>query len=254
VQLIHTADYGVPQLRSRLLIIASRDGTPFVFPKPTHAAQDDDEGAPRLEPYRTAWDAIGDVRPDRGEDLAMRGKWARVLPSIPEGQNYLRHTERGGGEELFGWRTRYWSFLLKLAKELPSWTIQASPGPSTGPFHWENRRLSMRELCRIQTFPDDIQIMGDYRAVHRQVGNAVPSLLAEVLGTAIRAQLLADAPRSRVPRLLPPVRTPVPKPERLRPVPEDIKRQCAGKHAAHPGTGLGTGAQRRAQQQWLAAE
>src|SRR3546814_15139025 len=63
---------------------------------------------------------------------AIKGKWADLLPSIPEGQNYLWHTERGGGIPLFGWRRRYWNFLLKLAKNKPSWTIQAQPGPATG--------------------------------------------------------------------------------------------------------------------------
>ena len=64
------------------------------------------------------------------------------------------HTNRGGREPLFGWRTRFWSFLLKFKKDQPSWTIQAQPGPATGPFHWWcNRHLTAHELCRLQTFP-----------------------------------------------------------------------------------------------------
>ena len=74
-----------------------------------------------------------------------------LLPSIPEGENYLWYTNRGGGLQLFGWRTRYWSFLLKLAKSLPSWTIQAQPGSAIGPFHWRSRKLTTREMCRLQT-------------------------------------------------------------------------------------------------------
>ena len=74
-----------------------------------------------------------------------------LLPSIPEGENYLWHTNRGGGLQLFGWRTRYWSFLLKLAKSLPSWTIQAQPASAIGPFHWRSRKLTTREMCRLQT-------------------------------------------------------------------------------------------------------
>jgi DNA (cytosine-5)-methyltransferase 1 len=139
---------------------------------------------------------------------------------------------------LFGWRRRFWSFLLKLAKDRPSWTIQAQPGPGTGPFHWESRRLSMRELCRIQTFPDDVQIQGNYRAIHKQVGNAVPSLLAEVLGRVVRAQLLGDRPPSDPLKLLPPVRLPVPPAEPVKPVPKEY-RGLKGDHEAHPGTGKG---------------
>ena len=113
-----------------------------------------------LPAHRTTWDALADIEPNPGEDLALRGKWGDLLASIPEGNNYLWHTDRGGGKPLFGWRRRYWSFLLKLAKSRPSWTIQAQPGPAIGPFHWANRRLSMRELCRLQTFPDDVFIVG----------------------------------------------------------------------------------------------
>ena len=76
---------------------------------------------------------------------AARGGWADLLPSIPEGQNYLWHTDRGGGRPLFGYRRRFWSFLLKLSKHRPSWTLSAQPGPSTGPFHWTNRPLAVRE-------------------------------------------------------------------------------------------------------------
>lgn len=234
------ADYGVPQLRYRLFLVAARDGTSFTFPAPTHADVGDAKQASLLElpRYRTAWDAIGDVAPSPDEDLAMRGKWAKLMPSVPEGHNYLWHTERGGGLPLFGWRRRFWSFLLKLAKDKPSWTIQAQPGPGTGPFHWESRRLSMRELCRLQTFPDDVNITGNYRAVHKQVGNAVPSLLAEVVGRAVRTQLLG-AKEAREPlKLLPPVRSPVPAAEPVRRVPKEF-RELQGDHSAHPGTGKG---------------
>ena len=131
------------------------------------------------------------------EDLAVRGKWADLLPSIPEGSNYLHHTDRGEGMPLFGWRRRYWTFLLKLAKNRPSWTIQAQPGPAVGPFHWSNRRLSVRELSRLQTFPDDVNIVGGRGSAQKQLGNAVPSLLAEVMGRAIREQLL-DLPVGRL--------------------------------------------------------
>lgn len=234
------ADYGVPQLRNRLFLVAAKDGAAFQFPEPTHSAPSDEKQLPlfKRQPHKTSWDAIGDVAPAEHEDLGMRGKWADLLRSIPEGENYLWHTERGGGLPLFGWRRRYWSFLLKLAKDRPSWTIQAQPGPSTGPFHWSNRRLSMRELCRIQTFPDKVSISGNYRAIHRQVGNAVPSLLGEILGLEIRRQLFGDRIRSKKLSLLPPYRTPVPQPEAPRSVASKY-RVLQGAHSPHPGTGKG---------------
>ena len=198
------------------------------------------------EPYRTAWDALGDVTVSEDEDLAVRGKWADLLPSIPEGSNYLHHTDRGEGVPLFGWRRRYWTFLLKLAKNRPSWTIQAQPGPAVGPFHWSNRRLSVRELSRLQTFPDDVNIVGGRGSAQKQLGNAVPSLLAEVMGRAIREQLL-DLPVGDLPlKLLPRRRTPVPPPEPVASVPERYAG-LVGEHSPHPGTGLGHAASRRAQ-------
>ena len=73
-----------------------------------------------LSACRTAWDAIGHLDHETWpRELNPTGRWAALLPSIPEGHNYLWHTPRNdqnGSEPLFGWRTRYWSFLLKLAK------------------------------------------------------------------------------------------------------------------------------------------
>lgn len=236
---LNAAWYGVPQLRERFFMIASRDGIPFRFPDATHrAASADEQELIHLPVYRTAWDALADVRPDPDEDLSMRGKWGDLLPSVPEGWNYIWHTERGGGLRLFGWRRRYWTFLLKLAKSLPSWTIQAQPGPAVGPFHWENRRLSMRELCRLQTFPDDVVITGSRGAVQRQVGNAVPSLLAEILAREILVQLLGGRRTSALPKLLPPDRSPAPPPEKTKGVPAKYL-SLVSEHKAHPGTGKG---------------
>jgi DNA (cytosine-5)-methyltransferase 1 len=238
---LNAADFGVPQIRERVFVVGARDGQEFSFPRPTHVPPDRLLLGHRV--YATAWDAIGDLEDDDHPELRARGRWADLLPSIPEGENYLWHTERGGGLPLFGWRRRYWSFLLKLAKALPSWTVQAQPGPAIGPFHWKSRRLSTRELCRLQTFPDNYRVLGDLGSVQSQLGNAVPSALAETLGRAIRNQLLGDRV-SLEPRLVPATRRPVPEPEPARPVPFKY-RHLAGDHEAHPGTGQGYGATRR---------
>jgi DNA (cytosine-5)-methyltransferase 1 len=245
-KVLKAAEFGVPQLRERFFLVAHRQGLKFSFPSPTHMLPSESESLfadSLLEPARTAWDALGDLQdePPDTHDLAMRGKWADLLPSIPEGQNYLYHTERGGGLPLFGWRRRYWTFLLKLAKDLPSWTLQAQPGPAVGPFHWKNRRLSAREMCRLQTFPDDVQLVGTLAAVQKQVGNAVPSLLAEVVGRSIRQQWMKEEQFALTPRLLQPRRSPIPVCEKLQPVPLKY-RQLMHLETAHPGTGKGYGA------------
>ena len=235
-KMLNAAQYGVPQIRERVFLIGSRYGTQFEFPKQTHCRGDDrsllDGG---LEPFRTAWDAIGDLpkNPDEAS-LAVGGKWGGLLPTIPEGENYLWHTNRKGGEPLFGWRTRYWSFLLKLSKRRPSWTIQAQPGSAIGPFHWSNRKLTSQEMCRLQTFPDGLVFDCGRTDVQKMLGNAVPSLLAEVLAREIRRQLLGDKRVSRSLNLLPPVREPVPPPVRLKKVPAKY-HSLIGDHDDHPG-------------------
>lgn len=236
---LNAASFGVPQIRHRLFLVAVLDGTSFAFPKPTH-------GEECAQPYRSAWDAIGDIIPDATEEeLDVTGKWARLLPSVPEGENYQFHTSRGGGEPLFGYRCRYWTFLLKLAKCRPAWTIQANPGPSCGPFHWSNRKLSIRELARLQTFPDSARFTGTVRSQRRQIGNAVPSLMAEVIAREIAVQVFG----ARRPRSEPKLRTKdagsPPPPCPASPVPPEY-RSLVGHHADHPGVGRGRGALRRA--------
>ena len=244
-QVIDAASYGVPQHRERVFIVGSRDGTAFSFPKVTHGNPHDLLLGADVEPYRTTWDALGDL-PERPNDPSLRvtGKWADLLPSIPEGENYLWHTPRGGGLPLFGWRTRYWSFLLKLGKNRPSWTIQAQPGPATGPFHWTNRRLTPQELCRLQTFPDGLQFDCSRNDIQRMLGNAVPSLVAEVIARELRKQLLCKPMRKKKLVLLPPRRANPPPAERALTVAAKYL-PLMGDHAEHPGEGLGNRARQR---------
>jgi DNA (cytosine-5)-methyltransferase 1 len=244
-QVLHldAADFGVPQHRERVFVIAHREGKTLgpIVPRYGPAAHDTN-GNPAAMRFATAWDVLGEFDSDViSPELALSGKWAALLPTIPEGNNYLFHTSRGGGHPLFGWRTRYWSFLLKLAKARPSWTIQAQPGPATGPFHWRNRRLSVREMARLQSFPDDHDFAGSYLSVRRQIGNAVPVALAERIGLAIRQDLLDQNVSESLTTLLP-LRDDCPPPES---VPKTLPRRYRariGQHAEHPGAGLGPSA------------
>jgi DNA (cytosine-5)-methyltransferase 1 len=237
---VNAADYGVPQFRERVFLIAHRGGRVFKAPKPTHG------NGKGLQDPRTAWDALGAMKlsTKQLEQLALTGKWANLLPSVPEGENYLWHTPGSKGEPLFGWRTKFWSFLLKLAKNKPSWTIQAVPGPATGPFHWNNRLLSASELARLQTFPRSYKIVGNRRSAQRQVGNAVPSALAELIGLEIKRQLLGHKKVRRAATLVPPVRASCPSPVAVAAVPSKYE-YLRGEHKPHPGTGRGPRAKKR---------
>lgn len=243
---IDTADYGVPQHRERVFVFAARDGSGLTAPVPTRGAMARAaNGRAALVRFANAWDALAHLDdPDFDPVLRPVGEWADLLPSIPEGANYLHHTPRGAGEPLFGWRRRYWSFLLKLAKVRPSWTIQAQAGPATGPFHWRSRRLTTTELARLQCFPDDWALRGSATSARRQLGNAVPPPIGELLGLEIRRQLLRQRPRAKPP-LVPHLRDDCPPPEPVAPVPE---RYLALRkdHPDHPGPGRGPGTVARA--------
>ena len=78
---------------------------------------------------------------------------------------------------------------MKLSPNRPSWTIQASFSNNQGPFHWRNRFLRIEEIKRIQTIDDDYILAGDFKDQWRQVGNAVPSKLANILATEIKKYL-----------------------------------------------------------------
>jgi DNA (cytosine-5)-methyltransferase 1 len=239
---VDAADYGVPQHRRRSILLAFRDGyvQPAVLPT-THARD-----------HRTAWDALGDYSPQPLPPAV--GKYADLLGCVPEGSNYQYLTAQGAGQdrELFGYRTRFWSFLLKLAKDRPAWTLPASPGPSTGPFHWDNRPLAASERMLLQGFPPEWDLACGERIGIRLAGNATPPPLGEAIGTYVSAVLagdgggksvieaptLATRPREGAP---PPAATPAPLPQRW--------AALVGPREAHPGPGEGPGTHRVGPQQ-----
>lgn len=174
-------NYGVPQARERVVVLGSKRRKPQV-PRETHAAPDSlSEG---LLPYVSAGEALQDLDLKKyfEPEEVVAGRWAEHLKEIPPGWNYKALTEWAGHPNpSFIAETRFWNFLLKLSPERPSWTIAASPGPWTGPFHWENRRLRTVELAALQGFPKDYQIQGPRRERIRQMGNAVPVPVAKAM-------------------------------------------------------------------------
>ncbi|GAB08178.1 putative cytosine-specific methyltransferase [Gordonia araii NBRC 100433] len=197
------ADYGVPQLRRRVFVVGRRDGEPFEFPEPTHSGWSEHTRTFDVSklPYVTASQAFtGLPRLVRvPDDQIVDGRYGQLAAEVPAGQNYLWHTERYGGRNRFEWRSRYWTFLLRLDPNRPSTTLQAQPGPWVGPFHWENvqnsagderaRRLGIDEMLRLMSFPDDFRIGGTRADVQRQLGNAVPLELGKAVVRALMTQL-----------------------------------------------------------------
>ena len=188
-QVLHAADYGVPQARPRLFVIGAPKGDPVpAHPAPTHGGAWERRTTGRADcPHVTAGEALDGLVSDPEPEEVLRGQYAHLLRDIPPGGNYLHYTaERGHPDPLFKWRSRCWSFLLKLDPDRPSPTIQAQPGPNVGPFHWENRRLRVPEIKRLFTFPDSFALAGTRSSVQAQLGNSVPPLLARCVAEAIR--------------------------------------------------------------------
>jgi DNA (cytosine-5)-methyltransferase 1 len=193
---LNAADFGVPQIRERCFVLGSLGGK-IALPKPTHAKSRSDD----LKPWRSAGSVLSDIDTDEAASDAGHfagGQHHDLLREVPPGDNYLYFTEkRGHPTPRFKWRSRYWSFLLKLSPDLPSWTIQARRSNNMGPFHWRNRILRIEEIKRLQTFPDAFHLSGTVEQQWRQIGNAVPPLLAqavaEVVATAISDDVRAAA-------------------------------------------------------------
>jgi DNA (cytosine-5)-methyltransferase 1 len=197
------ADYGVPQLRRRVFVVGRRDGEKFEFPEATHSGWSEHTRVvdPTKIPHVTAAQAFADLPKltRASSDEIVDGNFGELAAEIPPGQNYLWHTERYGGRNHFEWRSRYWTFLLRLDPNRPSTTLQAQPGPWVGPFHWENvrtatgeeraRRLRVNEMLRLMSFPDDFKIAGTRADVQRQLGNAVPLGLGKAVVRSLMSQL-----------------------------------------------------------------
>ena len=189
-RVLNAADFGVPQIRQRFFLIGVLDAE-FEWPAPTHA--DPKLGRTDRAPWATAGSVLNDI--DTEENASDVGHFAGgqhhdLLKLIPPGDNYLFLTEkRGYPTPHFEWRKRYWSFLLKLSPELPSWTIQARRSNNMGPLHWRNRMLRILEVKRLQTFPDNWHLEGRIEEQWRQVGNAVPPVLANAIANSVLSHL-----------------------------------------------------------------
>jgi DNA (cytosine-5)-methyltransferase 1 len=193
----NAVQYGVPQKRHRILVLGLRGENPKL-PEPTHAESREQRNL-FLRPPETAGPAIAPFAGDAffEPEEVVKGRWADHLRQVPPGWNYKAHTAWGGHPDpTFETETRFWQFLLKLDPDLPSWTIAASPGPWTGPFHWDSRRLRTPELAALQGFPRAFRFIGNRRERVRQIGNAVPPLLGEKMAAPL-VEALAGRSQTR---------------------------------------------------------
>lgn len=182
-KVLDAADYGTPQHRERLILVGLKDDK-FLFPRPTHG--NDALGTP----FFSASEALENVPSKNKASLIINGRFGHLLNEIPPGLNYSFFTEKmGHPNPIFAWRSKFSDFLYKADPETPVRTIKASGGQYTGPFHWENRRFTIDELKRLQTFPDSYEFGDNYGIALKQIGNSVPPQFARVLALSIMDQV-----------------------------------------------------------------
>lgn len=201
--IVCAADYGVPQLRHRLVFIGIRDAKEtFKFPEPIL----------KPENYVNCKDAISDLPPlteELGEEVSrysqmpdtdfqrmMRGNndvlynhvainhkdfVKATIAQVPDGGNYKDLPKGVGNSRNFhvAW-TRYCSYK-------PSGTIDTG---HRNHFHYKwNRCPTVRENARLQSFPDNFVFLGNRTQQNRQVGNAVPPLMAKAIAVELKKYL-----------------------------------------------------------------
>ena len=203
-RVILAADYGVPQLRERLFVVATHGKNGFQFPEPTHAAPKDCNGLFPCEPHVGCGKVLqGLGKPDpkiRGRTVYHRlDSHVDVTPArdreriaqVPEG-SYLA-AQLHLGEDLRGALTaKDTTKYLRLHRKRPANTLRCGEifyHPT------EDRYLTPREYMRIHGYPDDYILKGPIRSrtgsvknldQHRQVANSVPPPLARALGLQIK--------------------------------------------------------------------
>lgn len=185
---INAADYGVPQMRERVILLGLRGDVAPTFPKPTHA----ERSGSGLEPWRTVADAIGDLPP---------AAEPRTRPDVPNHVARLHSpaviadlalTPQGARNQKVKRDRLRWDRPSKVirAQGKPKADGSGQKNSSHQSIHpVEHRQITPRECARIQTFPDWYALPDTFVNAYRLMGDAVPPRLAFVLGTHMRAEL-----------------------------------------------------------------
>ena len=192
-RVVQSCDFGVPQYRKRFLLIASKLGEPFVsIPNPC------------LPAYVTVEDALGDLPPllsgcSASEynspplnqyQSALRGAsqilynheaakhsqdLVKAISFIPDGGN------RKSIPDEFQPKSGFHNSYARLASWKPAVAVTSNmrkPSSARCVHPFQDRGLTVREGLRLQSFPDDFQVLGTRTSQYLQVGNAVPPVLA----------------------------------------------------------------------------
>lgn len=207
VQLLNAADYGVPQKRERVLFVGFRSDleSSWNFPAPTHSRE------------ALLWDQVNGNYWDRHQvakknrklpsnaarlkdiDRPVKSPWRTVrdaLSGLPDPEtspetslSFYNHKFQPGARPYPG---HTGSPLDEPAKTLKA-GVHGVPGGENMLIRSNGtaRYFSVRESARLQTFPDDYLFHGSWTETMRQLGNAVPVTLAQVIGQSVAQQIKA---------------------------------------------------------------
>lgn len=206
-QIVCAADYGVPQLRERLFVIAERSDGNFVFPSPTHTPTGDCIDLFPMKPYVGIGEVISNLgrpapkikgttfhpREDSHVDVTPERDRERIA-QVPEG-SYLAAQTHLCESVIRGLTKKDTTKFLRLHRRKPANTLRCGEifyHPT------EDRYLTPREYMRIHGYPDSYVLKGPIRSrtgsvknldQHRQVANSVPPPIAAGIAAKIRDSL-----------------------------------------------------------------
>lgn len=182
-KILNAFDYGVAQKRERIIVIGIRKDlilkTNFNFPVPKSekkVLRDVLKNVPK-----SLCDSYSNKKVELFKLVPPGGSWKDIDPNLA--CKYMKKTwDSGGGKR---------GILRRLSLDEPSLTVLTSAQmKQTERCHpLEIRPFSVRENARIQSFPDDWEFLGSMREQYKQIGNAVPVLLAKEIGLEIRKTL-----------------------------------------------------------------
>jgi DNA (cytosine-5)-methyltransferase 1 len=171
-KVLNAADFGVAQLRERVVFIANRINAKNIFPEPTHLPNE----------YVGVMEVLRNLPPHNHEPKKLSGKVLERVRLIKPGQNW-----KFLPKELQTGSTHSGAYG-RLDPKKPSMTLTTRFDTPPGGYVThpvEDRAITVREGARIQSFPDDFIFTGNRISQYKQVGNAVPVKLSEALAKSV---------------------------------------------------------------------